>query len=473
MTKIYFTFTIFFFLEIICRGQNPHGSSKLPNKDRILLDSLYSKSLSFSSTNIDSLIYYFEYYNKEIQRTSYSELKINVLGELASWYSIKGDFAKLVKTSFSQLDIAKLAKDHSLISKAYSSLANSYNILEKTEKKYAAYDSAVYEARLSNNKNTLFEVYKSGKSYFFSDGKYRENLRILNEMSLLNPNVNSDPYYLFDFGNVYRILDKLDSATFFYQKAIKLAEQNKDTLCLLQLYINYGLIPRKIKKFDEAIEFYEKGIGLAQKINFESYVYWGKGQLLDAYFEQGNFPKAKLLQEELIKYNEQTGATEIGLIGQYEMLSSINSSLNQFQDAYLALFKAYTLRNKVFSQEEQNKLSRVEEDYLEKEKQLQIDIINKEKEAETRVKNIVLISLIISIFLIMLIIFFFIKLSKSRKIIFLQKEQVEKQKHLIEEKQKEIIDSITYARRIQRSLLPTEKYIDKTLRRITDKKPSS
>ena len=37
------------------------------------------------------------------------------------------------------------------------------------------------------------------------------------------------------------------------------------------------------------------------------------------------------------------------------------------------------------------------------------------------------------------------------------------QKIIIEEKQKDIIDSIRYAKRIQTSLLPTEKYIDKIL----------
>ena len=38
------------------------------------------------------------------------------------------------------------------------------------------------------------------------------------------------------------------------------------------------------------------------------------------------------------------------------------------------------------------------------------------------------------------------------------------QKHLVEEKQKEILDSIHYANRIQRSLLPSEKYFEKCLR---------
>jgi hypothetical protein len=47
--------------------------------------------------------------------------------------------------------------------------------------------------------------------------------------------------------------------------------------------------------------------------------------------------------------------------------------------------------------------------------------------------------------------------------------EVVQQKHLLEEKNKEIIDSITYARRIQRSLLPTEKYIERVLNKDKDK----
>ncbi|MFL5763383.1 MAG: hypothetical protein ACJ77K_05520 [Bacteroidia bacterium] len=49
-------------------------------------------------------------------------------------------------------------------------------------------------------------------------------------------------------------------------------------------------------------------------------------------------------------------------------------------------------------------------------------------------------------------------------------EQIESQKHQLEEKQKEIIDSITYAKRIQVSLMPTEKHIQNTLRRMVKNK---
>jgi hypothetical protein len=40
----------------------------------------------------------------------------------------------------------------------------------------------------------------------------------------------------------------------------------------------------------------------------------------------------------------------------------------------------------------------------------------------------------------------------------------------VEEKQKEILDSIHYAKRIQKALIPSDKYIDKNLNRLQSTK---
>lgn len=52
---------------------------------------------------------------------------------------------------------------------------------------------------------------------------------------------------------------------------------------------------------------------------------------------------------------------------------------------------------------------------------------------------------------------------KLEKVVEERTAEVVKQKHLLEEKNKEVMDSITYARRIQQSLMPTEKYISRIL----------
>ena len=44
-----------------------------------------------------------------------------------------------------------------------------------------------------------------------------------------------------------------------------------------------------------------------------------------------------------------------------------------------------------------------------------------------------------------------------------------RQKSIIEEKQKEILDSIHYAKRIQQSLLPTTKYIENNIQKLKTK----
>jgi hypothetical protein len=45
---------------------------------------------------------------------------------------------------------------------------------------------------------------------------------------------------------------------------------------------------------------------------------------------------------------------------------------------------------------------------------------------------------------------------------------VEKQKQLVEDKQQEILDSIHYAKRIQHSLITSDKYIEKALGRLKE-----
>jgi|GEM_PF-2603168 len=71
------------------------------------------------------------------------------------------------------------------------------------------------------------------------------------------------------------------------------------------------------------------------------------------------------------------------------------------------------------------------------------------------------------LFIITILFFVFFR----RENLLFQKEIIE-QKEIVEEKQKEIIDSINYSKRLQQSLLPTEKYIEKTLNRLNKKNNS-
>ncbi len=71
---------------------------------------------------------------------------------------------------------------------------------------------------------------------------------------------------------------------------------------------------------------------------------------------------------------------------------------------------------------------------------------------------------------IIIVLQFKISNTKYEQIIHQQKLMVEEKSKEIEEKNNDILDSIRYAKRIQNSLLPTKKYIERSLNRMNDKK---
>jgi hypothetical protein len=106
---------------------------------------------------------------------------------------------------------------------------------------------------------------------------------------------------------------------------------------------------------------------------------------------------------------------------------------------------------------------------LQKDKELsQLKIGAKNKEIAQRDNTIAWFVFITLAFVVM--VFFIIRSNFIRRRINKQLEQqkkdIEHQKQLIEEKQKEILDSIYYARRIQRSLLANERYIERNLKQL-------
>ncbi len=93
-------------------------------------------------------------------------------------------------------------------------------------------------------------------------------------------------------------------------------------------------------------------------------------------------------------------------------------------------------------------------------KQGYINLPPETREIETIVGNVILLLL----FVITSIFFIFFKTENLN-----YQEEVILQKEIIEEKNKDITASITYAKRIQQSLLPTEKYIEKNINRLHKK----
>ncbi len=138
-------------------------------------------------------------------------------------------------------------------------------------------------------------------------------------------------------------------------------------------------------------------------------------------------------------------------------------NLNNYKNAFYSLSNYFNFRDSIASTEKLSQANQFEENYnnLKIENDLKIaNLTNVNNELKLK-RNQTIILLGGSIILIMVIAFFIvIKLYRKNK----QKNvQLENQKNLIEEKQSEILSSIRYAKRIQESLFPSQKYISKKI----------
>lgn len=235
-----------------------------------------------------------------------------------------------------------------------------------------------------------------------------------------------------NYGNIYRENGQLDSALLCYQRTIPIFEQTYDANGTSISHRNIGLIYKQKKDYKKAIQYFRTSYDIAIK-------------------------------------NQLARPATLAL----NSLSSTYELMNDFKNAYL-YNKLYSrlkdsLDNKT-KQEELNSL--ITKVALERQKtelkaaaKYEKEMIQATNAAKLEQEHQKKIFLFIGLGLLSFFLFF---LFNRFRIIKRQKEIIEKQKLIVDEKQKEILDSINYAKRIQQSLLPAEKIIEKHLDRLNE-----
>ncbi|MBA3666040.1 MAG: hypothetical protein H0W61_17825 [Bacteroidetes bacterium] len=169
----------------------------------------------------------------------------------------------------------------------------------------------------------------------------------------------------------------------------------------------------------------------------------------------------------------------------FELFKSIALEKKDYKSARTYLLWAMEYRDSLQTEENTRKKVKSEMQYAfdqkEETEKLQQAKVNLQQLAQSRQQNIVLVAIITGLILVIL---FSISLFKRFRLITRQKDIIESQKteveaqrkiaderrvlaekqsEIIHEKQKEILDSIRYANRIQQALMPSDKNIEKLL----------
>jgi len=273
--------------------------------------------------------------------------------------------------------------------------------------------------------NSLAVCYLDFEDYKRSDSIF--NI-LLNYTSIINEFTRMALYSNYSENNLF--LNKTKEAEEMAEKSYKIAVAQHDTFWCAIILITKAKIASKQNKYSKAVEICKTAYDYAKKTKS---LVWQQNAC-ECIFE--NAYKDKNYKEAFDYYKTANNLKD-------SILSEDNRkeiTRKEFQFEYQLKTAADSIR-----QIEANKV---------KDAQIQA------QESQLKQEKIVRFSLFaVAILILTFSVFIYNRFKVTKK----QNTIIEKQKSQLEIKQKEILDSIHYAKRIQNSLLPTERYIDRNL----------
>ncbi|MBL7934970.1 MAG: SpoIIE family protein phosphatase [Bacteroidia bacterium] len=267
-----------------------------------------------------------------------------------------------------------------------------------------------------------------------------------------------------NISGIYSLYGKLDSALYYVNLCVDYNLKNNDKTGLSNNYISLSDINYELKNKEKCLFYALKAVDITKQIKDVYTLAHAYVQLSDAYYLQQNIPKAIEALNESRIYSKQTGdipslETSAHYLSEYyEEIGDYKNSLRFFKE-----FKMY--QDSALNRESIQQVKNAEAKYESEKKEKEIELLGEKQklnEAENHKKKIYL-----SIALFGIIILAFVLVILYRNNVLKQKtnsnleafnKEINHQKELVEVKNKEIVDSINYAKRIQQSILTSENY---------------
>lgn len=432
---------------------------------------------------------------------------VNNLVAIGAIYQDLGNYSLAQTALFKGLKISEEINDKTLMISCYIEIGNVFEKIYENKKALDYNQKGLVIAQEINKKGSIAILLNNiGYNYEFLN-KYDlalENLFKSLKLKLANNNEQDTYTTLNNIGRIYERKQNLDSAEKYTSNALYNSnkyhikkgiaysssqlsriyfKQNK-----IELAENTAFLALNISKKIKTKEFERDALETLYKIyqdkqnTEEAYKYYREYILIrDSLYNTDKNKdiirtelNSEFLNKELLLKSEQEKKDAIQKAN-FEKLEALNQIEKERQkNSLFILEKDNELKNLILTKT-QLFLKQKKSEADQQEKQLEIlnkdkllkDIETKQKSEEIKKQKIVRNIFIIGVVLLLFIAFYIYKnLKRSKKanqIIAQQKKEVEFQKHMVDEKQKEIIDSINYAKRIQYSLLAGEKLLNENL----------
>jgi len=317
--------------------------------------------------------------------------------------------------------------------------------------------------------------YKKALEYLF------ESLGIDKELGYKE----GDPITLVTIGDVYTFQGNYVKSSDYYQKALNIYKEQEYKLGIAHSFASIGTLYYLQNKKRKAKEYYQQSLNILEELEDKRVITNVFNNLATIYEDWHNYPKA------LAYY--QRGLAIAKEIGEKRMTKSIYESLailyfkmgeagksgraENFKQAY-QYYELFTqVKDSIFTEQSNRYIAEIGEKYESEKKEKEIKIQKLEisqKSAEVNKQRVIIWAGAGGLLLVIVLAFFIyrgyrqkqvanMKLERKNTTITRQKKQIEIQKAIVEQKNKDITDSIFYAQHIQQAILPAKELIRELL----------
>ncbi|MCW3071919.1 MAG: nprA [Bacteroidetes bacterium] len=450
-----------------------------------------------------------------IRQAEATARKMNDSAKIGIMYYVRGNYLFIQDYNDSALveftravDVLKRYNVRSELSNCYTSIGNLHMESGSYPQSMSAFEKATELAILEKDDRLLCEDLMGLGMVLNQTGNRPKGLAKLQQALALaeklghKKNISQILLYI---GSAYSETKNEEYALDYFKRSQQIALQQKDTTLLIEVDMYIGNSHYYGKRYEKAIETYEQVLRLVEKGDRKLYA-GALGNIGNVYADMGNNDKALEYQFRAVLLFEKIGDKQglticysaIGssfyelkeyrqAIEYYTKALAIAEEINSWEDLieiHLGISKTYEALNdykkaydnfklykqfndSVYNADNTKKLTELELNYRFESQQKEQELLQKNKEtlADEKLKRQQLLSYssIVGIVLLLFLVGFILRSSAQRKKANIQLQEFNKevlaQKGVIEHKNKEITDSINYAKRIQESILPVRKEI--------------
>jgi len=352
-------------------------------------------------------------------------------------------------------------------------MGRSYDFIGNRRKGIEVSLKGIELARQEQKLVRLAELYISMSIIYKGEDLKTAKKYALMALKVLGDKPDPEEYMVLDaaylmLGNVYFDDKDLDSAMYYYDLCKNSALKNNDQRNYMSALGNIGNVAYNLKQYDKALEYNFMTLAEYRKDNVKSEIAVAYGSLADIYRDMKNYPKAILYYDSALKVTEEIQSAD-DFIYNYKGLSETYERMGKDREAfnYFKLYKQWN--DSINNNQNSKKIAQLELDYKYRTEQKEKDLIQQNKDLITQEKlsrqKYIIWTGILGTVLLLGFLGLTIKTSINRKKINAQlqafNDEVTRQKNIIEEKNHEITDSITYASRIQQGVIPDDQEMTK------------